>query len=90
MKNEMKLKVKKQLSLRANFNFLYCSHSQEKACDDCLLQLIGDVSELRGNVSEELRGDVSELRGDVSGLTGNVSEFIKYLKNIKRKNERKN
>ena len=70
MDEDVKAKIKAQLSLKVNI--LFCKHSTEKACKDCLSGIEGDVSGIRGNVSG--------IRGDVSGIEGNVSDIIRILK----------
>ena len=49
MEKVMEERIKNQLSL-VEYK-LFCSHNKEKACEECLKKIKGDVSGIRGNVS---------------------------------------
>ena len=62
MEKEMEEKIKKQLVY--NKINLHCVHNPEKACDECM---------------KELTGNVSGLTGNVSGIEGKTTEIIELL-----------
>ena len=44
-----KQKIKEQLKLRESK--LFCIHNDKNACEDCLKNITGDVSGIRGDVT---------------------------------------
>ena len=74
MDKDMELKIVSQLSL--NVRILFCKHSKDKVCEDCLKNICGDVS--------DISGDVSGIYGRVSGISGDVSDIKKVLEKEKK------
>ena len=68
---EMKQRILKQLRLISGSR-LYCQHSAENACAECMRGIKGDVGWILGNVSW--------IEGNVSGIRGDVSDIVKILR----------